>query len=193
KIWLRDYFTTAEKWFEKVKKTDKEAKNFFLIWNCLWRAGSSIVHGHMQLTASKVRYGKLNLLAKIFDEYKEKFGSDYFMDLFRVHQSLGLGIKIKNSMLLFYLTPVKEKEIVIFSKEKSFANLSSLVYQVIQNYFKLGVMSFNLSLCKISDYWVVRIVDRGSLKNRSSDIGAMELYANPVISSDPFKLAEKFK
>ncbi len=34
-----------------------------------------------------------------------------------------------------------------------------------------------------------RLVDRGDPMNRTSDIGAMELYASSVISSDPFAVA----
>jgi len=193
KVWLRDYFETAEKWFLEVKKLDKEAKNNFLIWNCLWRSGASIIHGHMQVTSSKMKYGKVKKLEEISEKYKQKFNSDYFLDLFRVHKSLGLLREINGTKMLFYLTPVKEKEIVIFSKEKRFANLSDLIYKIIKNYFRLGVKSFNLSLYKIENYWITHLVDRGNLEDKSSDIGGMELYGNSVISFDPFKLSEKFK
>ena len=37
---------------------------------------------------------------------------------------------------------------------------------------------------------MVRIVDRGDPLNRTSDFGAMELYAASVVSSDPFRVAE---
>ena len=193
KVWLRDYFETAEKWFLEVKKLDKEAKNNFLIWNCLWRSGASIIHGHMQLTSSKMKYGKVKKLEEISEKYKQKFNSDYFLDLFRVHKSLGLLREINRTKMLFYLTPVKEKEIVIFSKEKRFANLSDLIYKIIKNYFRLGVKSFNLSLYKLKNYWIIHLVDRGNLEDKNSDIGGMELYGNSVISFDPFKLSEKFK
>ena len=33
-----------------------------------------------------------------------------------------------------------------------------------------------------------QLVDRGALLNKTADIGAMELYASSVVSSDPFKL-----
>jgi hypothetical protein len=36
---------------------------------------------------------------------------------------------------------------------------------------------------------VVYLVDRGSPANRTSDIGAMELYAASVVASDPFAVA----
>lgn len=193
RVWLKDYFETAEKWFKEVEKTDAKAKNHFLIWNCLWRSGASIIHGHMQLTASRMKYGKIKRLEEISKNYKKKFNSDYFSDLSKIHKSLNLLKEIKKTKIFFYLTPIKEKEIIVFSKEKRFANLSDLIYNIIQNYFRLGVQSFNLSLYKLRDYWIVHIVDRGLLENRNSDIGAVELYGNSVIAFDPFKLSKAFK
>ena len=40
---------------------------------------------------------------------------------------------------------------------------------------------------------VVRIVDRGDPANRTSDMGAMELYAASVVASDPFRVAEALR
>jgi hypothetical protein len=36
---------------------------------------------------------------------------------------------------------------------------------------------------------MIHMVDRGDLASNTSDIGAMELYAAPVVSSDPFRVA----
>ncbi len=35
---------------------------------------------------------------------------------------------------------------------------------------------------------MIRIIDRGPLDNRTSDIGTMELYGSSVINNDPFDL-----
>jgi len=40
---------------------------------------------------------------------------------------------------------------------------------------------------------LARLVDRGDPGNRTSDIGAMELYAASVIAADPFRLAEALR
>ena len=37
---------------------------------------------------------------------------------------------------------------------------------------------------------VVRMVDRGDLASRTSDVGGMELFAESVVASDPFWVAE---
>jgi len=193
KSWLKDYLNTAEIWFKKVKDIDKESKHDFLIWNCLWRAGASIVHGHMQITSSKQKYARIKREEDIIRSYKKNYNSDYFADLFRIHNKLGLSKKIGRTKILFYLTPVKEKEIFMISMERRFQKMYGAIHKVLQNYFKLGVQSFNLFLYRINDYWIARIVDRGYLENQNSDIGAMELYGNSVVAYDPFKLAKNFK
>jgi hypothetical protein len=64
----------------------------------------------------------------------------------------------------------------------------------------LGVVSFNLvaympPLRPVPESWdgfpfIIRIVDRGPLANKTADFGAMELYASSVVSSDPFRVIE---
>ena len=49
-------------------------------------------------------------------------------------------------------------------------------------------------LAPVAEDWsgfprVVRIVDRGEATNKTADVGAMELYASSVVSSDPFRVA----
>ena len=70
-----------------------------------------------------------------------------------------------------------------------------------QSYLQtLGVRAFNVAfymppLTPSEEGWsgfptVVHMVDRGSSANRTSDIGAMELYAASVVASDPFRVAD---
>ena len=72
--------------------------------------------------------------------------------------------------------------------------------EVLERYVRdLGVMSFNVAfylppLAPTEEDWstfpvVIQVVDRGDPANHTSDIGAMELYAAPVVSSDPFRVA----
>ena len=50
---MRDHLDTARRWGEAALADDPAARYLFLMWNCLWRAGGSIVHGHMQMTATR--------------------------------------------------------------------------------------------------------------------------------------------
>jgi hypothetical protein len=191
KEWLADYLNTAERWFEEVMRHWRESKvQKFFLWNCLWKGGASIIHGHMQLTATKERYGKLEALEKAAANYNREFNADYFEDLYTVHEQLGLArAPKKGEKILCYLTPIKEKEIIMLSRAKRSDEMADTLYTVLKSYLDMGVQSFNLAIFPLHDGHIVRLVDRGSLSDRTSDFGAMELYAASVISSDPFTLA----
>jgi hypothetical protein len=189
--WIEEYLRTGERWFDEVAKyeEEKELQKFFL-WNCLWRSGASIIHGHIQLTASRMRYGKLEVMENVAAGYNKEFNSSYIVDLYNIHKSLGLASENKREKILFYLTPVKEKEIFVISKARKSDEMADTIYKLLKCYLDLGVRSFNLAIFQLEDYHIARLVDRGSLEDRNSDIGAMELYTASVISSDPFKLAQ---
>jgi hypothetical protein len=40
---------------------------------------------------------------------------------------------------------------------------------------------------------IARIVDRGDASNKTSDMGAMELYAASVIATDPYQVADALR
>ncbi len=190
----------AIQWFQQVRAFDSKAKYPFLIWNCLWRGGASIVHGHFQMVMGRTPYPKIEYLWRCAKRYQARYGSKYFEDLYRVHEALGLGFKLGDAKVFASLTPIKEKEVIVFSMELE--SLKEAVYRVLTCYRRLQVSSFNLSLAmppmaEVKGWkgfpYLARLVDRGRLQEKTSDIGGMELYAVSVVSSDPFKLAESLK
>jgi hypothetical protein len=200
-----DYVSVALEWLEKARETDPEVKYPFLMWNCLWRAGSSVVHGHMQTTAARgAHYPKIEHLRRAALGYRDTHGSDYFSDLYLTHESLGLALPGSSEVRGFVsLTPIKEKEVVLLGPDLG-EPLRYLLTDVLSRYTRdLGVSSFNVAFymppaSPTGEDWsrfpvVIRLVDRGDPSNRTSDIGAMELYAAPVVSSDPFRVAHLLK
>ena len=188
-----DYFEVVERWFNKAHEVYPDAIYPFFMWNCLWKAGASIVHGHAQALISKVPYGRWMFYKLVRNDYEKKFESEYLLDLYRVHESLGLGTEKNGIKVLSHLTPIKEKEILLIGE--NFKDLAWCVAKVLQVYYELGVRSFNVAgfipeLGK-KDFVLIRIVDRGNLGVRTVDIGGMELYAGTsVVASDPFKVFE---
>jgi hypothetical protein len=92
------YVSVGLEWCRKALQADPEACYPFLMWNCLWRAGGSIIHGHAQVTATRgSHYPKVERLSRNASAYKQEYGSDYFEDLARVHASLGLGIPLEGA------------------------------------------------------------------------------------------------
>jgi hypothetical protein len=199
---IADYFTTAQEWGRRAYQEDPQSKYFFFMWNCLWKSGASIVHGHAQMTLTRgMHYPKVEALRRTWAAYKGQYnGAGYFDDLHQVHRSLGLAWEWEEVKGLAYLTPVKEKEVLLIAREPG-KPLYEAVGRVLEQYLhRLGVNSFNLALylpplADTREDWagfpaVVRLVDRGDLNCKTADVGAMELYAASVIASDPFKVAE---
>ncbi len=197
---FKDHFLTAIKWFEKAHKENPEAKYPFLMWNCLWKAASSIIHGHFQTTLARNEpYERIKYYNKKSEEYEKEHGKKYWEDLWLAHKKLGLG-KTKNGKKLFVsLTPIKEKETIIISEEID-ENLIKTTYHVIERFIKkLGVNSFNMGVYlkpMSKEEWhlpiIVRIVDRGSINSKTTDIGAMELFTGQnVIGTDPYKVIKE--
>ena len=201
---MRDYFTVAKKWFKKAYLSNKKAIYPVYTWNCLWRAGASIIHGHSQLALTEGRaYAKIEQLRYLSLRYQEKYRTNYFDDLYSIHQSLGLGIKVGNIRLITKLTPIKEKEVMIMADnfDDELADRISDVLNVYKE--KLEMLSFNLSIIlppmeKTPEVWehvqvIVRIVDRGKLSVRSTDFASMELYCESVIESNQYVVIEEIK
>src|SRR5918998_3810856 len=196
------YVSVGLQWCREALRADPEASYPFLMWNCLWRAGGSIIHGHAQVTATRgAHYPKVEHLRRTALSYRVEHGSDYFDDLCRVHEVLGLALSAEEGVRAFAsLSPVKEKELVVIGESPDDEHLRRTVGALLRDYVhSLGVHAFNVAfyvppLSPADEDWsefptVVHLVDRGSPANRTSDIGAMELYAASVVASDPFRVA----
>ena len=202
---IRDHLTTARRWAEHALEADPAARYYFLLWNCLWRAGGSIVHGHMQMTATRgMHYPKIELLRRQALAYDARHGRDYFDDLWVIHHALGLGAELDGVRSIASLVPIKEREIMILGRPGADeSSLAPAIAKAVAAYRAAGVVSYNMALyvpplSPDGEDWrrfppLARLVDRGDGANRTSDIGAMELYAASVIAADPFRVAEALR
>ena len=201
---VTDCFDVGWEWARQANQYDPAAVYYMLIWNCLWRAGASLLHGHAQtLLGRGQHYGKVEALRRTAGGYSAGPGRSYFDDLFAVHESLGLGFEVDGVRIMAHLTPLKEKETLVMAPPFH-QNLPGAVYQVLACLRdRMNVRSFNLALYQapiapVAEDWsgfpnIVRIVDRGDPLSQTSDFGTMELYGASVVSSDPFALAEALR
>jgi hypothetical protein len=201
---VADYVDTAYRWAVQAHEADPEAKYFFFMWNCLWKAGASILHGHTQMTVTRdMHYAKVEALRRAALSYRQTYGADYFDDLYAAHADLGLGLERDGVRIVSYLTPIKERETLLLADGLTPALKRSLYDTVACFRDRLGVQSFNVAICmpplaEAAEDWsgfpvLVRAVDRGDPVNRTSDIGAMELFAANVIGTDPFFVAQQLR
>jgi len=203
-----DVLRTGRAWAERSRSDDPESVNYLLIWNCLWRAGGSIIHGHAQaLLGSGPHYARIDRLRHDVASYAAAHGGDLVEELVAVHRALGLTIELADGVtLVANLTPVKERELLVVGTagmEETDPRFADAVARTLVAYRdRLGVRSFNLALWRpplaLADGWelvppIARIVDRGDPLARPSDIGAMELYATPIVRTDPFELIDALR
>lgn len=213
---VRDYFDVALRWLAAAQQADLAAQYPLITWNCLWKAGASITHGHLQMNLSHgMAHGIVERWRRAAETYRERFDGDYHDDLWRVHHALGLGFGTDEQVRSYVsLTPMKDRELLLLSKgmvqpgadfadDALRARLEALwdaTYAALRNLIDVqGVRSFNLAVylppsAPTPEAWdampvCVRIVDRGKPMTRSVNLGAMELFANSVIGADPFEVA----
>ena len=217
---LEDYLDISFLIFEEAEKLKREKLNLskhhifhrVIGWNSLWKAGSSIPHGHLQ-TLLYTDYPPMDIIRArdSFLRYNEIHGShrDIFRDIFNIHNKLELGIKNKNTDLMVTITPKKEKEIILYThvtnnEKESRASLVDSVYKSLRCLIDdFQVNSFNMSLSQLPlkayglskrDVYLTRIVDRGNISNRTGDIAFMELLMGEnIVSADPYDVMEKLK
>jgi len=197
---LHDYIDTAVRWGEAAHALDAEAIYFLFIWNCLWRAGASLLHGHAQMMLGRgMHYPAVEALRRAALHYQANFRANYFDDLYAAHRSVECAFERGDVRVIANLTPKKENEVLLIAPSLS-SGLKDRLYDVLACFRDhIGVTSFNVAIYMppigaTREDWegfpvIVRIVDRGDPTARTADFGAMELYAASVVSSDPFRLA----
>ena len=200
---VQDLFDTGRAWAERARTDDPAADRYLLIWNCLWRAGGSIIHGHAQaLLGTGRHHARVERLKRDADAYRARHGAELAADLVAVHRDLGLSVEHGEIATLAHLTPTKERELLVVGppgtdeRDPDFA--AAVAGALLAYRDRLGVRSFNLALWRPplaggghTNGWeafptIAWIVDRGDPFIRPSDIGAMELYGTPIVGSDPY-------
>jgi hypothetical protein len=211
---VADYLDVAWRWLRAAQHADPQACYPIITWNCVWKSGASIAHGHMQMSlASGLPYAAVERWRRAAATYREQYGGAYFHDLRALHQALGLLFMEREGVYGYAsLTPVKNREVVsMFAQEgdptgqEVFpATLADAAYETLRGLVDgQGMRSFNLALYAPpiggpaagweTFPWCVRIVDRGDPMQRSVDVGAMELFGSNVVSSDPFEVATSLR
>jgi hypothetical protein len=205
-----DIFEVARAWAERSRAVDPAAAAYLLIWNCGWRAGGSVVHGHAQvLVGPDGHYARVERLRRDAGRFRDATGQAYLPQLVAAHRDLGLVPREHDGVaVVVSLTPVKERELLVIGPpgmdERDPAFAGTVAEVLIAYRDTLGVRAFNMALhrpplgAEAEPGWdqlgpVVHVVDRGDPSSRNSDIGAMELFAASVVGIDPFDTAARLR
>lgn len=199
-----DYLMTSREWAEAAHQQDPKAIYYLFLWNCLWRSGSSVIHGHTQMCLGReMHYGLIERLRRDAITYRNQHKRNYFNDLVQAHRALGLTADPADMVkAMCYLTATRNREIVLLTDLYS-PELGEALYKVLNYYKSIGVTSFNVAIQMPPIYddgqdWsgfpvLARIVDRGDPRVRGNDVGSIDLFAANVAIDDPFTLARGFR
>lgn len=200
---VADLFATGRAWADRARADDPDARTYLLLWNCLWRAGGSIIHGHAQaLLGSGRHHARVERFRRDAGAYRSLHDADLVDDLVAVHRDVGLSVERGDIATLAHLTPTKERELMVIgppgTDERDPAFADAVGSALVAYRDRLGVRSFNLALWRpplfgrgAGSGWeafptIAWLVDRGDPFVRPSDIGAMELYGTPIVGTDPY-------
>lgn len=216
---LADALRVVREWATRAHALRPSARHLFVLWNCLWRAGASQVHAHLQMFLSQAMpQARVALWQAAARAYAASVGRLYAADLLRVHQSLGLTADDGAVVTFASLTPVKEREVVVLAPGAAWSDIAGArgadaawqdlvdeLGRLITGYRRLGVLAFDLAVfgppigANDGDAtWegfptVARLVDRGDPLAEAADVAAMELFGSSVIAHDPFALARALR
>jgi hypothetical protein len=196
---LRDYFRTALEWAHRAHAADPQARYLVWSWNGGTAGGASIPHAHAQMGLGRhSHYAMVEGLRRAALDYRARHDSDYYADLIAAHQDMGLGFDTAGLTGFVSLTACRARDTWIIGRAFDDA-LAGALHDVLRAYVKAGLQSFDVGILMPPPFgpadpaedWsgfptLARVVDRGPADALSSDVGAMDLFAQRVISVDPY-------
>ncbi len=205
---LRDYFRTSLAWAQQAHQHDPQARYFVWIWNGGLKGGASIPHAHAQMGLGRgMHYAKVELLRRAALAYRAQYDANYFDDLLAAHDDVGLGLRVGRLRGFVYLAANRPKDTWIYGHALD-DDLADALHDALRALIERADMrAFNVAVLTPPFFpprpdegssadqedWsgfpvIIRIGDRGAPEMRSSDIGAIDLYAHNTISIDPFEV-----
>ncbi|MDW8351197.1 MAG: hypothetical protein RML99_04720 [Anaerolineae bacterium] len=211
---LRDYFRTSLAWAQRAHQHDPQARYFIWLWNGGLKGGASIPHAHAQIALGRgMHYAKVEMLRRAALTYRAQHRANYFDDLQAAHDDIGLGLRVGRLRGFVYLAANRPKDTWIYGCALD-DDLADALYDVLGALIeRADVRAFDVAVLmpplfplfpRVADSrpegdpadeedWsgfpvIVRLGDRGAPQMRSSDIGAIDLYAHNTIATDPFEV-----
>ncbi|XP_058952739.2 uncharacterized protein [Pocillopora verrucosa] len=216
---LCDILDLCTQWFEVTHKNNPLAIYPIMNWNCRARAGASQHHGHSHmLLAENFHYGQWERLKQAAKHYStENPGCNYFDDLVTAHRNLGLAKMFGEACVFAHIVPFcgYEFKVISWDFDDNFKQAISEAVEALIN--KFGAECFNLcvhfpplekgklrkvaaaeevknkslEMGEIAMPFMAHLVDRGGVRNSSSDVCGMRIYGSAIVNEDPFSIAQQ--
>jgi hypothetical protein len=214
---LADGLMVVREWAARAHALRVESSHLFVLWNCLWRAGASQVHAHLQMLLSRqMPQAAVERWRAAVQAYRAATGRPYFADALEAHRALGLVVMDGRTSAYASLTPIKEREVVLLApgptwsaprgdpaSDDAFVGFARDIARTVEGLRQLGVTAFNLAvfgppLASGGPAWedfpaMARLVDRGDPLSATADMAALELFGSSVVAHDPFVVARALR
>jgi diadenosine tetraphosphate (Ap4A) HIT family hydrolase len=193
-------FDVAERYIKQARKKRPAAKSFIIFLNGGPKAAASVAHAHIQIVGKEgdQHFGYAETLLT-------RCGPDYWERVREVHEDLELIVTRGRAVAWVNVAPVRDRDITIASA--TIREGAQLVYDLLQVLIERGTNNFTLAAILSPEYvtneisrhgwkWPLvlwRLIDRGDMRVKHSDVGAMEFFGSCVVASDPFKIAQWVK
>lgn len=196
---LEDVLEVSAQWFAAAAREGPSfPSHFFLVWNCLPRAGASQHHAHVQLFALERPLPGAALFNGA-ERYRAEHGADYFEDVREAAENLGLLHRFGDGAAAFpALAPVQDSEVVVHGKSLTDSGFVQALHHVLRTFVDgLGHTSFGLGVhlppaeAGAGAPVVARVAHRGKIGSPSSDFGSLEVFGLASVGkADPWALSD---
>jgi hypothetical protein len=198
---LQDYMETAHEWYRRVNRLDPEAQFPHLMWDAGKRAAASQIHQHLQMIITQDRYlTRTEHTRAASVRFEQDYDLNYWEELIAVHEALGLAVRAGQTIVLSYITPIKEREMIIVTENShhpSFGRAIAAALHALTDDVGCRAFSLAISFAPLDNKGntafgpfpaMARVVDRGSPMDTRSDVGAMEFYGANNVGADPYHI-----
>lgn len=198
---MQDYMETAHEWYRRVNKLDPEAQFPHLMWDAGKRAAASQIHQHLQMIITQDRYlTRTEHTRAASVRFEQDYALNYWEELIAIHEALGLAVRAGPTVVLSYITPIKEREMIIVTENShhpSFGRAIAAALHALTDDMGCRAFSLAISFAPLDKSGntafgafpaMARVVDRGSPMDTRSDVGAMEFYGANNVGADPYQI-----
>jgi hypothetical protein len=194
-------FDTAERYIAEARRFRAGANQFIIFLNGGIKSAASVDHAHLQVV------GRDDEQHFAYPEtVVARCPADYWQQMHRIHEDLGLATAESECVAWASLVSVKECDTCVISP--NIHDGAVFVYKLLQILLQRGTNSFSLAAipspflfsghCSVDRFrnWpsvLWRLVDRGDIRVRHSDIGSLELFGSAIVATDPWLVASRFR
>jgi UDPglucose--hexose-1-phosphate uridylyltransferase len=180
---MADAFYAALKFFKMIARFDPLVNFYYINWNYMPPAGSSIVHPHLQVNCGEVPTNQHRIQMEACRKYYEENGSHFWLDFIEAEQELEERFIGETGSTFWFMSYVPQSFLpdiwCIFSEHNSLTGLEKDEFfpfikglSKILKYFSLeNIFSFNMSIFSVKEDDYFRINARVCPRLLTREIG----------------------